>query len=242
MTTVGEIRRVFPRAEEAWLIEIVTRAPAAGIDTRTEMASFLAQAGHETAGFTRFEESLDYSVGRLMQVWPRRFPRIEDALPYAHQPERLAERVYGGRMGNRESGDGWAYRGRGPLMLTGRDNYGAAGEALGKAIGFNPQRAGIESEAKREMQMDKNLRTVRMDDIASDWADAILRNDTEKRQEAMARLRQWNRDNPTLRIDGTSIMRSVRERVKAAKLTGSERFIKSVPKAMKPEARESLRP
>lgn len=138
MTTTAEIRLVFPHASEAWLIEIVGRAPAAGIDTKAEMATFLAQCGHESRGFTRFEEDLNYSAGRLMQVWPLRFPTIEDALPYAHNPMALGERVYGGRLGNTDPGDGWAYRGRGCIQCTGKRNYSAAGEALGLDLLAHP--------------------------------------------------------------------------------------------------------
>lgn len=113
-------------------------------------------------------------------------------------------------------------------------------EGLGKAIGFNPQRTAAESEAKREIMLDRNLRTVRMDEIASDWADGILSKDPEKTQDARDRMWQWNKDNPGLRIAGTQIMRSVQERVRAARKTSAERFLKSTPKAMRPEAREAL--
>ena len=149
MTTTAEIRQVFPHADEAWLIEIVTRAPQAGIDTRNEMASFLAQAGHETRGFTRFEENLNYTVGRLMAVWPRRFPRIEDAMPYAHQPVLLAQRVYGGRMGNTQPGDAWMYRGRGLPMLTGRRNYSLAGDGIGLDLLEHPDWLAVPSLGTR---------------------------------------------------------------------------------------------
>lgn len=114
------------------------------------------------------------------------------------------------------------------------------GEAAGKAIGFNPQRAAQESETKREIMQDKNLRTVRMDEIAGDWADGILRRDVEKVTEAMQRFREWNKDNPELRIDSSSLMRSVQERVRAAHLTGQERFLKSVPKPMRADARQEF--
>ena len=114
-------------------------------------------------------------------------------------------------------------------------------EAFGKAIGFNPQRAAVESEAKREIMLDRNLRTVRMDEITSDIADAMLRSDAQARQDAIERLRQWNVDNPEMRIDQRQVMRSVQERIRAAKRTSAERFIKSTPKPMKQEAREALK-
>jgi len=114
------------------------------------------------------------------------------------------------------------------------------GEALGKFGGFNPQRASVESEAKREVMQDRNMRTVRLDDMASDWADAILRKDQEKVKESIAKVVQWNRDNPEMLIDGATILRAVQERVKAGMRTGEQRFIKSVPRTMKPEAMQEL--
>ena len=127
---LGRITEVFPRANCAWLIEIAYQAPPSGIDTKNETASFLAQFGHETAGFTRFEENMNYSADRLMAVWPSRFPDIASSAPYARNPEALAAKVYGTRMGNTEPGDGWRYRGRGP-QVTGRYNYGKAGALVG---------------------------------------------------------------------------------------------------------------
>lgn len=115
-------RAVFPRANADWLQQIELQAPQHGIDTVNEMASFLSQFGHETGGFTRFEENLNYSAARLMAVWPSRFPDAETAARYAHNPEALADKVYGGRMWNNLPGDGWMFRGRGP-QLTGKHNY-----------------------------------------------------------------------------------------------------------------------
>ena len=88
-----------------------------------DIAMLLAQVGHESADLTRLEESLWYSAERLMQVWPSRFPTVAAAQPYARNPEALANKVYGGRMGNNQPGDGWRFIGRGPIQLTGRDNY-----------------------------------------------------------------------------------------------------------------------
>ena len=115
-------RTVFPRANTDWLQQIELQAPATGIDTVPEMASFLSQFGHETMGFTRFEENLNYSEERLMAVWPSRFQTLADAQRFARNPQALAEKVYGGRMWNNLPGDGWLYRGRGP-QLTGKNNY-----------------------------------------------------------------------------------------------------------------------
>jgi putative chitinase len=89
------------------------------------LAHFLAQGSVETMGFTRFEENLNYTAERIHEVWPSRFPTVAAAAPYAHNPQALAEKVYGGRNGNSAPGDGWRYRGRGP-GLTGKANYAAA--------------------------------------------------------------------------------------------------------------------
>lgn len=104
-----------------------------GISAPTAQAMFIAQFGHETAGYSRTVEGLSYSAEALIRTWPSRFPTIDAARPYERAPERLANYVYAGRMGNGDeaSGDGWRYRGRGVPMLTGRSNYAAAGPALG---------------------------------------------------------------------------------------------------------------
>lgn len=85
---------------------------------------FFAQLSHETGNFKRFEENLNYSAERLVAVWPKRFT-AESAKAYHRNPEKIANKVYGGRMGNGDvnSGDGWKFRGRGAIQLTGRFNY-----------------------------------------------------------------------------------------------------------------------
>lgn len=138
--TQNLLRQIMPSAPTRWLEALVDEAPKWGIDTDTEMASFAAQLAHESVEFTRLEESLNYSVGRLMQVWPRRFPTIEDASLYARQPERLANFVYASRLGNgsQASGDGWYFRGRGPIQITGRRNYTRCALALGQPVDQQP--------------------------------------------------------------------------------------------------------
>lgn len=84
---------------------------------------FLAQVSFESGRLSRVEENMGYSAKRLMAVWPRRFPTLEVANQYAMQPQKLANFVYGGRMGNSGPNDGWRYRGRGLKQLTGHDNY-----------------------------------------------------------------------------------------------------------------------
>lgn len=98
--------------------------------SKQRVAMFLAQCAFESRRLTRVEENLSYSGKRLMQVWPRRFPTLEFAQQYAHNPQKLANFVYGGRMGNVTPNSGWHYRGRGLKQLTGHDNYLLATKGL----------------------------------------------------------------------------------------------------------------
>lgn len=97
--------------------------PQWGINTLRRQASFLAHVAVETGGFRYLEENLNYSAKRLTEVWPNRFPTLASAEPYAFNPQGLANKVYNGRMGNRSNSmDGWIYRGRGLLQVTGKYN------------------------------------------------------------------------------------------------------------------------
>lgn len=101
------------------------------IGTPKRQAAFIGQCAVESANFTRLQENLKYSAQRLMQVWPSRFPNISMAQPYANNPEKLANFVYAGRMGNLQDGDGWQFHGRGLIQLTGRENYENCGNGIG---------------------------------------------------------------------------------------------------------------
>lgn len=96
-----------------------------GIDTDAQMANFLSQVHHETGGFIADTENLNYSASGLLKIFPRYFQTLIAAQAYAYKPEKIANFVYANRMGNGspQSGDGWKYRGRGALQLTGKDNY-----------------------------------------------------------------------------------------------------------------------
>lgn len=110
------------------------------IDSRVRMAAFLAQVGHESGQLRSLVENLNYSAEALVRTWPSRFTP-KNAGTYARQPEKIANKVYGGRMGNgaEASGDGWRFKGRGLIQLTGRDNYRAAGLALGLPLEEQPE-------------------------------------------------------------------------------------------------------
>jgi putative chitinase len=114
----------------------------ASITTPERQAAFLAQCAHESMGFSRLTENLNYSAHGLLKTFSRYFTP-EEAEDYAHQPERIANRVYAGRYGNgdEDSGDGWRYRGRGIIQLTFLDNYLAAGEKLDLDLVNNPDQA-----------------------------------------------------------------------------------------------------
>lgn len=132
----ADILAICPKAKAAIVDAMVTEGYKGawerfGVTTPVSQAKFMGQIAQESAGLTCLTENLNYSAQRLCQVWPKRFPTVKDASPYAHNPEALANKVYGGRMGNTKEGDGWRYRGRGLKQLTGHDNYEAEGKALG---------------------------------------------------------------------------------------------------------------
>jgi putative chitinase len=108
---------------------------------RNTQAMIMAQCEHESAGFTRLEESFNYSIHRLMEVFPVYFKTIQTAEAVIAQGiQEIANTVYARRMGNgdKASGDGWRFRGRGPMMLTGKNNYLEAGQALKLDLMKNP--------------------------------------------------------------------------------------------------------
>lgn len=113
-----------PMMAEKWLIPLRFTCEKYEINTPDRIAGFLSQCGHESGGFRFTVENLNYRAEALTRMWPLRFPRGV-AESYAMQPERIANRAYADRMGNGDeaSGDGWTYRGRGLIQLTGKNNY-----------------------------------------------------------------------------------------------------------------------
>ena len=102
-------------------------------------AFFIGQCAHESGNFKTLEENLHYSANGLMRTWPSRFPTLDVAEKYANNPEAIANKVYAGRLGNTEEGDGWAFHGRGCIQLTGRDSYDRCGKAIGIDLINQPQ-------------------------------------------------------------------------------------------------------
>ena len=122
-----------------------------GIDTVDRARAFLAQVGHESSQLNTIEENLNYSAQGLRKIFPKYFPTQKEALAFARNPERIANRVYANRMGNgrEESGDGWTFRGRGLIQITGRDNYASMSSLMGKDLTIWPDALLLPSDACR---------------------------------------------------------------------------------------------
>jgi putative chitinase len=141
---------------ERWLPHVQAAFDRFGINTERQVAAWIAQCAHESAGFKMLTENLNYSADTMAVVWPSRFAVLgpdkkpikvkgknqpnKFALALHRQPELIANTVYANRManGNIESGDGWRYRGRGLKQLTGKDNYTRCGQGLGLDLVANP--------------------------------------------------------------------------------------------------------
>lgn len=117
-----------------WAIPLRSACKQFGIDTGPRLAAFMAQIGHESGSLRRVVENLNYGADGLLATWPTRFDRAT-AEALARKPEAIANRVYANRLGNGspETGDGWRYRGRGPIQNTGRANYAAMRDTLREA-------------------------------------------------------------------------------------------------------------
>jgi putative chitinase len=135
-----------------WAAHIAGPARRRGITAGRRAAAFAATIAHESGGGARLVEGMGYSAARLMAVWPSRFPTLAAARPLAWDPAdddrediALANHVYGGRMGNERNGtadnDGWDYRGRGLIQITGRDGYSIAADSLGIPLVQQPDLA-----------------------------------------------------------------------------------------------------
>jgi putative chitinase len=127
---------------DAVIAMIPDTAAKFGINTPLRLAHFLAQCGHESGGFRATQENLNYSAKGLMGIFKKYFPTEALANAYARQPAKIAARVYGGRMGNgaEATGEGYKFRGRGYIQLTGKENYTAFGKSIGEDILSNPDK------------------------------------------------------------------------------------------------------
>ena len=143
MLTSSQFSKLFPNCKDpaGWVSAMNEVFPKYEINTPARIAAFIAQCGHESGGWRTFSENLNYSAKSLDAVFGKYFVRAgRDANEYARQPEKIANVVYANRMdnGDTESGDGWRYRGRGPIQLTGKSNYASFSADYGvDAIG-NP--------------------------------------------------------------------------------------------------------
>jgi putative chitinase len=127
-----------PDSVIAQIPEVMTKF---GIDTSIELAHFLSQCGHESGGFKAVKENLNYGAKGLRGIFGKYFPTDEKALLYERKPEKIANLVYGGRMGNgpETSGDGFKYCGRGYIQLTGKSNYTEFDKVVEENIVENPE-------------------------------------------------------------------------------------------------------
>jgi putative chitinase len=123
---------------EEWVEPLNETFEKYDISTPQRQACFIGQTMHESGGYKHLVENLNYSAKGLVSTWPSRFPNEEYAEEYARKPERIANKVYSGRMGNTEDGDGAKYIGRGLIQLTGKENYANCGLGLGVDLVGHP--------------------------------------------------------------------------------------------------------
>ena len=130
--TLEKLESIFPRTKDVneWFNILTAALPEYEIDSDLRIASFLAQCGHESADFNTLIENLNYSSDSLRKVFPKYFPTATSAEPFNRHAEDIANKIYGNRMGNTEEGDGWLYRGRGVIQITGKDNYAECSQFL----------------------------------------------------------------------------------------------------------------
>ena len=135
-----DINKLKGHVPDAVIAQIPSVMSTFKIDTALRLSHFLAQCGHESAGFKAVQENLNYGAKGLLGIFKKYFPTEAKALQYERKPEKIANLVYGSRMGNGDeaSGDGYKFRGRGYIQLTGKSNYAAFGKAINEDITNNP--------------------------------------------------------------------------------------------------------
>jgi len=135
-----DINKLKGHVPDAVIAQIPSVMSTFKIDTALRLSHFLAQCGHESAGFKAIQENLNYGAKGLLGIFKKYFPTEAKAWQYERKPEKIANLVYGSRMGNGDeaSGDGYKFRGRGYIQLTGKSNYTAFGKAINEDIAANP--------------------------------------------------------------------------------------------------------
>jgi len=132
--TEDAVRQLIPKVKnfDEWYSNLLNTLPEYDIDTPHRVAAFMAQCGHESGGFTLMQENLNYSAKGLVGTFKKYFPTEAVAKPYERRPEMIANRVYANRMGNGDeaSGEGWYFRGRGIVQITGKNNYTKCSQSL----------------------------------------------------------------------------------------------------------------
>ena len=147
------LSKIMPNANQAdidrYLSAINAGLARYNINTPLRIAHFIAQIAHESGSFKFSSENLNYSASALRSVFGKYFKTDEEANAYARNPEKIANRVYGGRMGNGDesTGEGWKYRGRGLIQLTGKENYRNCALTIGINIDVEPQKLADNPEA-----------------------------------------------------------------------------------------------
>ena len=132
--TEDAVRQLIPKVKnfDEWYNNLLNILPEYDIDTPKRVAAFMAQCGHESGGFTLMQENLNYSAKGLRGTFSKYFPNDEVAKLYERKPQMIANRVYANRMGNGDeaSGEGWYFRGRGIVQITGKNNYTKCSQSL----------------------------------------------------------------------------------------------------------------
>jgi putative chitinase len=151
MLTAKQFATLFPNCKdpEGWVDAMNGVFPEYEINTPQRIAAFIAQCGHESGGWRTFSENLNYSAKSLDAVFSKYFVKAgRNAEEYARQPEKIANVVYANRMdnGDTDSGDGWRYRGRGPIQLTGKANSTAFSSDMGVDAVDNPDQVAEDKE------------------------------------------------------------------------------------------------
>ena len=144
LITIDQLHSIMPHAPSSalnkFLDEFNKQLPVYNISTPLRISAFISQGAHESGELRQLVENMNYSAARISQVWPKRFPTLESAISYQHNPEKLGNNVYANRMGNGspESNDGYRYRGRGWFNGTGKDFYKKMTQLSGNDFIANP--------------------------------------------------------------------------------------------------------